>query len=71
MAVRLEGRGIRHSDWYRPTFCYFYPPDLREGLTEIAFHPAWGDSEIGYLDLVRLLSWGNILESRGDTHVVT
>jgi predicted glycoside hydrolase/deacetylase ChbG (UPF0249 family) len=65
MAVQLADRGIGHADWYRPTFCYFYPPELSAGITEIAFHPAWGDSEIGYLDLARLLSWGNILEATG------
>jgi predicted glycoside hydrolase/deacetylase ChbG (UPF0249 family) len=65
MALRLADQGIKHADWYKPTFCYLYPPELSTGLTEIAFHPAWGDSEIGYLDLVRLLSWGSILRSSG------
>jgi predicted glycoside hydrolase/deacetylase ChbG (UPF0249 family) len=66
MAGQLADRGIRHADWYRPTFCYFDPPELYEGVTEIAFHPAWGDSEIGYLDLARLLSWGSILQLEGE-----
>jgi predicted glycoside hydrolase/deacetylase ChbG (UPF0249 family) len=70
MAGKLADRRIGHADWYRPTFCYFYPPELSAGVTEIAFHPAWLDSEIGYLDLARLLSWGRILESRGDTPFV-
>ncbi len=70
MTRRLADRGVSHADWYEPTFCYFYPPELSAGLTEIAFHPAWGDSEIGYLDLARLLSWGNILQSGGARHVV-
>lgn len=65
MADKLADRGIDHADWYRPTFCYFYPPELSAGVTEIAFHPAWQDSEIGYLDLARLLSWGSIMQSAG------
>jgi predicted glycoside hydrolase/deacetylase ChbG (UPF0249 family) len=65
MGQKLASGGIRHADWFKPTFCYFYPPELSEGLTEIAFHPAWGDSEIGYFDLARLLSWGTILQSEG------
>ncbi len=65
MAAQLADRSIEHADWYKPTFCYFYPPSLSSGITEIAFHPAWGDSEIGYLDLARLLSWGSILQSEG------
>ncbi len=70
MASRLADRGIDHADWYRPTFCYFYPPELSAGVTEIAFHPAWGDSEIGYFDLARLLSWGRILQSEDARPVV-
>jgi len=69
MKQKLADRGIRHADWFRPTFCYFYPPELSAGMTEIAFHPAWGDSEIGYFDLARLLSWGRILQSAGGTNV--
>lgn len=69
-ARKLADRGIRHADWYKPTFCYFYPPDLPAGLTEIAFHPSWGDSEIGHFDLARLLAWGNILQTGGGRHVV-
>jgi predicted glycoside hydrolase/deacetylase ChbG (UPF0249 family) len=70
MVAQLADRGIDHADWYRPTFCYFYPPELSVGVTEIAFHPAWQDSEIGYLDLARLLSWGSIMQSAGARPVV-
>ncbi len=70
MELRLAERGIKHADWYKPTFCYFYPPDLSRGLTEIAFHPEWGDCEVGYPDLVKLLSWGRILQSGGGSPVV-
>ncbi len=69
MARRLDEEGIRHADWYKPTFCYLYPPEISDGLTEIAFHPAWGDSEVGYLDLARLLSWGSIMRSAGGSEV--
>jgi predicted glycoside hydrolase/deacetylase ChbG (UPF0249 family) len=69
MGRRLVDRGIRHADWYKPTFCYFYPPELSAGLTEIAFHPAWGGSDIGHFDLARLLSWGCILKSGGGRDV--
>jgi len=65
MAIMLGKAGISHADWFRPTFCYLLPPTLSEGVTEIFFHPALGDCEVGYLDLARLIIWGDILRARG------
>jgi predicted glycoside hydrolase/deacetylase ChbG (UPF0249 family) len=70
MAQVLKEAGIGHADWFRPTFCYLLPPPLCEGVTEIFFHPAVGDGEVGYLDLARLMIWGDILRDGGCREVL-
>jgi hypothetical protein len=70
MALVLKEAGIGHADWFRPTFCYLLPPPLCEGVTEIFFHPAVGDGEVGYLDLARLMIWGDILRDGGCREVL-
>ncbi len=69
MSLTLTGAGIAHTDWFEPTFFYLLPPKLSDGVTELMFHPAVGDSEAGYLDLARLLVWGDMLRADGCSEV--
>ena len=62
MEQMLKGAGIGYSDWYIASSFHFFPPELKEGTTEIMFHAAdLGPGDVPYvyyLDLVKILTWG-------------
>lgn len=66
MTEILDRRGIAHPDEYIVGNFHFFPPELEHEVTEIMVHPTDSPggkggpiSTIYYLDLIKLLSWGD------------
>lgn len=65
MSGILHERGIAHPDEYIAANFHFFPPELKQEVTEIMVHPEDSPGRGGgrppsvyYLDLIKLLSWG-------------
>ena len=68
----LKKKGIAYSDEYIAASYHFFPPELKDEFTEIMVHPAdspdpkgGANSMIYYLDLIKLLSWGDYYRYMG------
>ncbi|GEM_PF-1850831 len=66
MAKLLEKMGMVHSDEYIAASFHFFPPELKQDVTEIMVHlkdsPGSKNDPIStvyYLDLIKILSWGD------------
>ncbi len=72
MGKVLREKGIAFSDEYIAASFHFFPPELKDEFTEIMVHPTAApdpkkepNSMIYYLDLIKLLSWGDYYKYMG------
>ena len=72
MGKVLRKKGIAYSDEYIAASYHFFPPELKHEFTEIMVHPADSpdikgepNSMVYYLDLIKLLSWGDYYKYMG------
>jgi predicted glycoside hydrolase/deacetylase ChbG (UPF0249 family) len=72
MARLLEKRGMAHSEEYIAASFHFFPPVPEWEVIEIMFHPIdfpdpglGGEHMVNYLDLIKILSWGDYYRCMG------
>ena len=72
MGKVLREKGIAFSDEYIAASFHFFPPELKHEFTEIMVHPTDAPDPKGgpnamiyYLDLIKLLSWGDYYKYLG------
>lgn len=77
MAGFLEKKGMAHTEEYIAASFHFFPPEPKWEVTEIMFHPIdspdpglGGEYMVNYLDLIKILSWGDYYRYMGARSVM-